>query len=225
MSDDVKKELAVTAQRIRIGSAPQTDPEGQALVREFNLQAHAGPQQAGAQGVLERQGSIPVIAQYGTTVGEAAQARRTACQACRHYDRKWWAQYLARMTHPAASEGWKQTLASIKVRLIMRGIPEDKLDEALKQFGICRVLSEWIKSVVGEDPVFWPAVPEPDANCPRVCRAGAHELAVVTGEQPYGFFQPVDLDAKTIGSQRYDETLRLAQGKAPPLIFGPKGKR
>lgn len=216
-----KKDLNVTAQRIRIGTTPGVEPEAQPLVREFELRAHAGPQQAGAQGVLQTQGSIPVLAQYGTTAGEAAQARRTACQACRHFDRKAWAQYLAKMTHPAANAGWKQTLETMKVRLIMRGVAPEHVDEALKSFGICQVLSEWIKSVVGEDPTFWPAVPEPDATCPRVCRAGPHELPVVTAQQPYGFFQPVDLDAQKIGAQRYDQTLRLAQGKTPQ-IFGPK---
>lgn len=218
----IKRELFITGQQLRFSRTPQVDPEGQAAVREFRVEAPAGyqAQNQGAAGLANQQGSIPAIIQYGTTAGEMAQGRRSACQACRHWDNAAWRKFITMSTGPLARAEDKQTLESLRNTLTLRGIQYDHpngkpmtIDEIVAAHGICRVLSDWVEGVVGRDPLHWPVVPGPDANCPPSCHAGASKIDVATPAAPLGFFQPRDLDSVKIGDKRYDEVLRLAQGK------------
>jgi hypothetical protein len=218
----IKKELLVTSQSLKFSQRPQVDPEGQSAVREFTVQSPAGYQQSGAGGVVDQQGNIPAIVQYGSTAGEMANARRTSCAGCKNWDNKALRQFISDATGPLANPAWKQTIESMKTRIDAAGYGYERrdgsgvvdLDVTLNAHGICRPMSDWVEGVTGRDPVFWPVVTWREATCPRSCRAGAHELPVVTTQQPLGLFVPVDLDAEKIGAKRYDEVLRAAQGKS-----------
>lgn len=138
---------------------------------------------------------------------------------CSNFDVKAWRKYLSDATNPGSTPEMRQTIATFKARIAMAGYGYEKpdgtvdIDGTLAAHGICRVLSDWVESIKGKDPVFWPVVPWREATCPPSCRAGASELQVVTAEKPLGFYVPKDLDAKNLGGKRYDEVLRLAQGK------------
>lgn len=219
MSDP--KEMKVLGQSLRFSKAPNVEPEAQATVREFSVRAPAGFQQgnAGGGGLANQLGTLPATLQYGSTAGEMANARRGACAACKHFDVKAWRKYLSDATNPASTPEMRQTIATFKARIAMAGYGYEKpdgsidLDGTLAAHGICRVLSDWVESHTGKDPVFWPVVPWREATCPPTCRAGPNELTVVTPEKPLGFYVPVDLDAAKLGGKRYDEVMRLAQGK------------
>lgn len=216
-----KKDVQITGQRLMFSSAPKVEPEQQAAVREFSVAAPAGFQQSGEAGASNTQGNIPTIVRYESTAGEMAQARMSACTACKHWDNRALQKYVALSTGPLATPEQKQTIQTMKARIMLKGSGYMKddgsldVDGTLASFGICRVLSEWVKGVVGEDPMYWPIVTQPEANCPPSCHAKASALQVVTDAQPLGLFVPKDLDAKKVGAKRYDEVLRLAQGKKP----------
>lgn len=214
------KELAVTGQSVKFSQRPQVDPEGQAAVREFHVQAPAGYQQGGgAGGVANPMGNIPAVLQYGSTAGEMADARRTACAACKHFDVKAWREYVAASTGPLATAEAKQTIQTIRARIMLAGYGypdaqgELDVEATLMAHGICRPLSEWVEGCVGKDPVYWPVIPWREATCPPTCHAAAHVLQVVMPKQPLGLFQPKDLEAVKVGAKRYDEVLRAAQGR------------
>lgn len=216
------KGLFVTGQQMKFTNTPQVDAEGQQVVQEYNLRAGANagaPGQAGAS-----LGSIPAVVQYHAgNAGQAAQAARTSCQACKHFDVKAWQEFLVKATGAAATEEWKKTIHTMRSRIMMAGYgyagdnsnEEDGVEKTLWNHGICRVLSDWVESQAGRDPSWWPVVPWREATCPTYCRAGAGkpELQVVTAQQPYGFFQPKDVDAEKAGAIRYDAILHAAQGR------------
>ncbi len=216
-----KKEVNITGQRLIFSSAPKVEPEQQAAVREFTVEAPAGYQQSGAAGAGNAQGSIPAVVRYESTAGQMAQDRMSACTACKHWDNKAWLQYVKMSTGPLATPEQKQTINTLKARIALKGAgymnPDGTLDVdgTLAAFGICRVLSDWVQGVVGKDPLYWPIVTQPEANCPPSCHASASALQVVTPAQPLGLFVPKDLEAEKIGAKRYDEVLRRAQGKTP----------
>jgi hypothetical protein len=102
----------------------------------------------------------------------------------------------------------------MKSRIMMAGYGFDDDtggESTLRAHGICRPLNDWVEGVVGRNPIYWPVVAWKDATCPPSCNAGQHNLPVVTPEQPLGLFRPRDLDAKQIGSNRYDKVLRAAE--------------
>jgi hypothetical protein len=217
----IKKELYVTGQALKFSRRPQVEPEAQAAVREFRVEAPAGYQGAGGgpAGVVNQQGTIPAVVQYGSTAGEMAQARRTSCAGCKHFDVAAWRKFVAVSTGPLARAEDKQTIQTMRARIMMAGYGyvdnngELDVEATLMAHGICRVLSDWAEGVVGRDPMHWPIVPWREATCPPSCHAGAAKLDVVTPAQPLGLFVPKDFDAEKIGAKRYDEVLRAAQGK------------
>lgn len=219
----IKKELLVTSQSLKFSQRPQVDAEGQAAVREFTVQSPAGYQSSGAGGVVDQQGTIPAVLQYGSTAGDMANARRTSCAGCANFDVKAWNKLIDNAYGAIPNLAWQQTFETMKTRIDAAGFGYERtdgsgvvdLEATLRAHGICRPLTEWVEGVVGKDPVFWPVTPWREANCPPSIRAGAHELPIVTAEKPLGLFVPVDLDAEKIGSKRYDEVLRAAQGKKP----------
>lgn len=218
----IKKELYVTGQTVvKVTNTPGVEPEAQNATREIRAEAPAGYQSSGAAGASGKLGAIPAFIQYGgTTAGDMANARRTACAGCKHWDQKAWQKFVKNSTGPAANPAWRQTMETIKARIAMAGYGYQKegtdlvdLDATLNAHGICRVLSDWAEGIAGRDPVFWPFFSWREATCPPFAKAGVHELPVVTPESPYGLYQPVDAEASRIGAKRYDEVLRLAQGR------------
>lgn len=211
----VKKELVVTGQSLQFTNKPQTDAEGQTAVRQFHTQvgAGAGPNN---QGEL---GAIPGVIEYSTPAGEMAQAARTACAACRHFDVRAWHKFLALSTGPLSKAEDRETITAMKGRIMMAGygVTDDAgeldIEATMMRHGICRVLSDVIEGFVGRDPMHWPVVCWREATCPSYVQAGSHRMDVTTPAQPYGLFKPVDLDAQKIGAQRYDQILNDASGK------------
>lgn len=206
MSNDLK----ITGEQIHIGNQPQVDPEGQTVVREFRGTAPTTMQSGGANAAVS--GGLrdtPLVVQYSGKAGEMANAARTACAGCRHWDHRAWLQFLSRAEGPASSAESRQTVATTRARIATAIGPEPKaVEHALRSQGICRVLSDWIESVAGRDPMFWPAHSWPNATCPNIVRAGAHELNIVTPAEPFGLFSPVDIDAEKHGTNRYDAILK-----------------
>lgn len=218
----IKPELQITGQTLEYSRIPETDAEGQIARRRFHTPIAAGNQGLGGgeSGLANQMGSIPGVIEYSSTAGEMANAARTACVACKHFDQKAWQKFQAAAMGPASSAESRQTIKTMKDRLLLAGkgfvddaTGEVHIDEYVATFGICRILSDWIEGSVGRHPIHWPVVTEPTANCPSKVQAEGHVMDVVTPAEPYGFFKPKDLDAKTIGAQRYDQVLFGAQGK------------
>ncbi len=211
-------ELKITGEKIHIGNAPQVDPEGQTMVREFtataptHMQGGGGPN-AAVHGQLR---DTPLVVQYSGKAGEMANAARTSCAGCKHWDHRAWLQFLSRAEGPASSAESRQTVATTRARIATAIGPEPKaVEHALRSQGICRVLSDWIESIAGRDPMFWPAHSWPNATCPNTVNAGpnAPPLNVVTPAEPLGFFSPVDMDSERHGTNRYDAILKTVQGQ------------
>lgn len=214
-----KKDLQITAERIRISATPGVEAEAQQVNREYQTRVGAGPRHQAAVG------SIPGVIQYGTTAGEMANAVKTACVACRHFDTKLWHQYLAAAEGPLAKAEDKQTMQAMRQRIFKAGYgfaapvtplnPEGiDIEATMRGHGICRVLSDWVEGALkAKDPMHWPVICWQEATCPKYVAAGPHRMDVTTPERPLGLFQPKDLDAKTIGTKRYDKVLFDAAGK------------
>lgn len=217
------KKLFITGQSVHVSQTPQVDPEGQTVMRQYATRAEATPRGPGGQVAGSAMGSIPASVQYSAKAGEMAQAARTACAGCAHFDVKAWREFLVKATGPASTPEWRETIRTMEGRIMMAGYgyagdnsnDEDGVQKTLYNHGICRVLSDWVESQAGRDPMWWPVVPWREASCPTVCRAGAGkpELPVVTAQQPYGFFKPKDLDAQKAGALRYDAVMQAAQNR------------
>jgi hypothetical protein len=210
----VKPSLLIKKEILDFSRAPQTDAEGQIARRRFVTEAPIGPQ--GGAGV----GQIPAVIEYQTGAGQLADSVQSNCGSCRFHDRKAWRQYVSRMTGPASSAEDRQTIQTLRARILMNGVgvfdANDELDvEATlgKFFGICQPLSEWTKGVVGENPIHWPVATTRDAACPTTIAVAGHTMQVVTPAEPLGLFKPKDLDATKLGAARRDAVLFDAMGK------------
>jgi len=214
----VKKEMMVTGQTIQFSQKPQTDAEGQVALRQFHTRVDAGAGKDGAQGAL---GQIPGIVEYTAMAGDMANAARTACAGCRHFDVKAWHRFLAQATGPLSKAEDRETITAMKGRIMMAGYgvmdAKDEIDieATVMRHGICRVLSDIIEGWVGRDPMHWPVVCWRESACPNYVQAGANKMDITTPAQPFGLFKPIDLDAQKIGAQRYDAILNDAAGKPP----------
>jgi hypothetical protein len=221
MSNDQqpKDDLNITSQGLQISSEPQVDPEGQTVVREFKGTAPADMRGAPTinAAVTGHVGELPLVLQYSGKAGEMANAARTACVGCKHWDNRALKSFVANAEGPASSAESRQTVQSMRERIKRAGYGfKNKLgfhdvEATLHAHGICRVLSDWIESCVGRDPMFWPAISWREASCPNICRAGPHELNVVTPAEPFGLFSPVDSEATKVGAGRYDAILKTVQ--------------
>jgi len=146
-------------------------------------------------------GNLPTIIQYQGKAGEMANAARTACVGCRHWDNRAMLKFISNSEGPLSSAEDRETLKNMRSRVTKEGFK-------LEEFGICRVLSDWVEQCVGRDPFFWPSISWREATCPNVCHAGQFKLDVVTPAEPFGLFSPVDMDAQKIGANRYDAILK-----------------
>lgn len=211
----LKPELVITGRDVKFSAESQVDPEGQTAAIEYRTPVTAGRGGLGqAQTGSGHEGNIPGVIQYTTNVGDMANGARTACAGCAHYDVRAWQKYVREATGPASSAESRQTIQTMKARIMMAGYgyEDDSGGETtLMAHGICRPMSDWVEGVVGKDPVHWPVLAWREATCPKTCHAGAHTLEVVTPAQPLGLYKPKDLDAKKIGAHRYDGVLNAAQ--------------
>lgn len=210
-----KKEMQIVGEQAHISNTPQTDAEGQTIIREFHAQAPTTMQGSGpGAAVSGNVGNLPTLIQYSAAAGEMANAARTACVACKHFDNKAWLRFISNAEGPASSAESRQTLQTMRERIKRAGYGFQNKDGShdveatLQAHGICRVLSDWVEAATGRDPIFWPVVPWREANCPNICRAGPHELNVTTPAEPFGLFSPIDTDAQKIGANRYDTILK-----------------
>lgn len=212
----LKPEVFIHGVKTEISQTPQTDAEGQVIRQQVHANVPAGP---GSAGKVNAIGSIPSVIEYKTQAGEMANAMRTSCHVCKHFDVKAWREFVAAATGPASRAEDRQTIEKLKERLLADNIGVFGLDGAfdleatLMSFGICRVLSDWVEGIVGRNPMHWPVVPDQHATCPTYVAVPGARMEVVTVAQPLGLFKPRDLDAKKIGAKRYDDVLHAAEGK------------
>lgn len=214
----VRPELIITGQQTRFSAEPQVDPEGQTAAIEYGTQVSAG--RGGLNQAMTgtgQEGLIPGKIQYTTNVGDMANGARTACAGCKHFDVRAWQTFLSAATGPASSAESRQTIETMKARIMMAGYgytdnnDEVDIERTIAQHGICRPLSDWVEASVGRNPIHWPVVAWREASCPNTCHAGPHTLQVVTPAEPLGLFRPKDLDAQKIGAGKYDAVLHAAQ--------------
>lgn len=207
-------ELKITGKRILFTQAPQVDAEGQNAQIAFQTRVGAGMGQHNDGSA----GSLPGQIVYDANVNDLAHGARTACAACKHWDSVTWLKMVRDADGPLASKEDKWTITQARTRLIKAFGVEDA-EEALHQFGICKVMTEIIHGWVGKDPLHYPAATKNDANCPTYVSAGMSPLGIpnrvelVTPAAPNGLFKPRDLDAVTIGDKRRDGILFDAAGK------------
>lgn len=207
-----KKEMPVVGQTLQFSNIPDTDVEGQIAKRQFHTKVNAGsgPQVSGSFGTL------PGIVEYTTPVGEMAQAARTSCAGCKHFDVKAWHQFLALATGPLSKAEDRETITAMEGRIMMAGYgvmgADNELDikATVLRHGICRVLSDIIEGWIGRDPMHWPVVCWRESTCPNYVQAGQHRMDITTPAEPYGLFKPIDTDAVKIGAKRYDDIFRDA---------------
>lgn len=210
----VKPELLIKKEILDFSHAPGLEPEEQTARHRFVTEAPLGPQGTGAIN-----GRIPAVVEYSTQAGQLADAVQSNCGACKNHDRKAWRQYVSRMTGPASSAEDRQTIQTLRSRIMMNGVGvfvEDELDvEATlaNYFGICQPLSEWTKGIVGENPIHWPVATTRDAACPSTITVEGRSMQIVTPAEPLGLFRPKDLDATKLSAARRDVVLFDAAGR------------
>lgn len=212
----LRPELLIKGETTQISQTPETDAEGQFVKRVVHAQAPIGP---GAAGVVNPIGQLPTLLEYKTQVGEHANALKTNCASCRHWDQKAWRKFVEASTGPASTVEDRQTIQTLRGRLFTDGKgyadANGNLDveATLYSFGVCRVLSDWMEGVVGRNPIYWPVNPAPDATCPTDIQAPGARMPIVTAAQPFGLFRARDQDAVKTGDAKRDALLFAAQGK------------
>lgn len=212
----VRPDLIVKGNSLDFSHVPQVDAEGQVARKRIYTEAPAGPQ----GGVPGQHGQLPAVIEYTGMAGELANAVKTACAGCANHDVKAWRQFVAAATGPASSAEDRQTIQTLRGRLLMegRGIfdANDELDveATLNSLGICRVLSDWVEGAMGlRHPAHWPVVTEREATCPTYVAVPGARMEVTTPAQPLGLFKARDGDARKIGDMRRDAVLWDAAGK------------
>jgi len=213
----IRKDLVVIGQSTDVSATPQTDPEAQVVRQQFHTQAGVGYGKDNNGGL----GGLPAIVEYRTQAGEFANAAKSACGVCRHFDKRSWLKHLSKTEGPLGSKEDRETLNQMRGRLMMAGYgPKDgngevDIEAALATFGVCRPLSDIIEGWVGKNPIHWPVLVSDSANCPTYVQAEGHRTEIVTPAAPFGLFKPLDLDARKVGDQRRDLVLFTAAGKQP----------
>lgn len=212
--NEKKPDLVVTGEELKISHTPGVEPEAQAVAHQYKTHVPMGAQGAGAMG------GIPGVIQYDTTVGDVANAVKTSCAGCRHWDNRAWLQYLAKAEGPLSTAESRESVKAWRERIKTAGfgyvdkVGQVDVDGTLRAHGICHVLSDWVEGVLqAQDPIWWPVVPFREATCPTYVQAKQHRMEVTTPAEPFGLFKPRDLDAKNIGAGRYDRVMYDAAGK------------
>lgn len=198
--------MKIKADLLRVKTGPynhngeRVEPEQQGvqrvLVTEFDANMKGG----------NKVGSIQGEVIYNTSAGEVAQAMRSPCFSCAHFNRRAWAKLFAYWNDPASPIDARRNLNGVRASLLQSGNStigekspgqdgEMDVEHALGLLGVCEPLSE-----MNRDPV----IVYPNGHCPdEVC----------TPQQPNGLYKPRSADAERMGSQVFDNVMRLAQGK------------
>lgn len=135
-------------------------------------------------------GSIPASMERQSDAIEFANARRSLCGNCKHFDQAGYFKWISETTEGQQFEAEQRTrFAQDYVMSPTR--PE--LVYAMKFLGFCRILTEIHKEM---------SVTRPDYSC-----LGS------TIDQPLGYWDPVTTEDEKIASSNYDHILRVAQGK------------
>ncbi len=131
---------------------------------------------------------------------------RNPCFQCVHFDRKAWAKLYAYWNDSTSPIEERRNLNGVRAALLetqnadivdkSSGMDGDMdVEHALSLLGICHPLTEIEKE---------PVIVYPTGGCP----------AEVCGPtQPNGFYEPKTPEAERLGSQTFDNVMRLAQGK------------
>lgn len=198
--------MKIKADLLRVRSVPVDDkgqkmePEAQPAQRILKTDSEVTTRDG------KKLGSIPTDIVYETSAGELAQAMRHPCFQCKHFDQKAWFKLFRSWTDPGAPKAMREQLNAIRAALLTTNnakladqhvSQEGDMDveHALSQLGICRVLTE-----VHNDAI----IVHPTGGCPpEIC----------TPTQPDGFYEAKDKDADRLGSQTFDNVMKLATGK------------
>lgn len=216
-TETAKPELTtVHREHVQISQTPQTDAEAQSIKRTLVVGAPIGP---GAAGTVSQVGQIPAHFEYLTNVGDHANAIKTSCGGCKHWDNIAWRKFVIASTGPASTVADRQTIETLRGRLATegRGYKDPKtgkvdVEATLMGIGVCRVLSDWVEGAMKQrHPAHWPVAPMPESTCPTYVAVPGARMAVVTPAQPLGLFKARDTN-KT-GDARRDALLFAAAGK------------
>ncbi len=219
----LRPDLFIAQQKVEFSQTPQTDAEAQVVRRTVIARAPAGF--GGAGGPTNPNGStLPALMEYTNNVGETADALKSSCQQCRHWDNKAWRKYVEASTGPASTARSRLTIDTLrlKIKTEERGYVDAQgqldIEATLMSFGICHPLSDWTKGAMkAENPMHWPVAPMPESRCPSNIQVpgqgGPARLQIVTPSQPMGLFKPRDLDARKSGDAKRDALLFAVQGK------------
>jgi len=198
--------MKIKADLLRVKTGPynhngeKVEPEQQGVQRVIRTEFDANKKGEGKVGV------IPGEIIYNTTAGEVARAMRSPCFSCVHFNRKAWAQLFTYWNNPDSPIDVRKQLNGLRASLLQTSNAEivDKsmsqegdmdVEHALSLMGVCEPLSE-----INRDPV----IVHPLSHCPD---------EVISPTQPDGLYKPKSKDAEKMGSQVFDNVMRLAQGK------------
>lgn len=205
--------------RYRVASIPQDDHgkyEPEQMPAQLTVQRDPTEVKLGAGASVEQQdaatpqGAIPTTLSYETSAGEMAKQVRTRCMLCKHFDVPAW-RVLKRKWESTASG--LETLNKLRSALYLsadvamvdrhKSLEGDMdLEHTLMALGICQILTE-----IDREPCV---VYGPYGCCPKQSKTGA---PVITEAQPFGYYQPCDMDAEREGSANYDAIMRAALGE------------
>jgi hypothetical protein len=189
--------------RVKTGLAPdgsKVEPEAQPMQRALVTDFSASSQQGTALGQMK--GEIV----YDTTAGEMAQAMRRPCFTCKSFDKRAWKKLFLYWNDPLSPMHEREQLNGVRAAILgtnnakivekSQGSDGDMdVEHALSLLGICRPLTE-IHSA--------PVIVYPTGGCPpEVCNS----------TQPHGLYEPKAKEDERLGSQVFDNVMRLAQGK------------
>lgn len=134
-------------------------------------------------------GMIPTSMERQSDAIEFANARRSLCGNCKHFDQ---AGYLKWITETTEGQLFEAEQRSKFAQDFVMNPHRPELVHAMKFLGFCRIITEINHEL---------SVTRPDYSC-----LGA------TVDQPLGYWDPVTSEDEKIASANYDHILRVAQG-------------
>lgn len=174
---------------------PEQQPAQRVMATDAAVSMRGGPQV----------GSIPTEIVADGTAGEFANAVRSKCFTCKHFDHKGWNQ-LRLYWGNSQNKDLFEKLNKVRYALLTTQNPElarrsEGLDgdfdveHSLTQMGICRPLTEMNGAAVIVSPI---------STCPdEVCTPAA----------PVGLYLPKDKEHERLSNVGYDKIMRMATGK------------
>ncbi len=178
----------------------KVDAEGQLLERHVSVDVDV------THGGAPVQGSIPASVVFQTTAGQFAEAMRSPCFNCLHFDNKGSQELIRRWDASNAPKDKRSFVNQMRGIIIGTKDPEFirkhltpegelSVNHALMAMGICRAFTE-----IQGDIVFV----SPDSTCPdEVCGPG----------KPNGLWEAKDAAMEKRGNQIYDGIMKRAAGQ------------